>query len=115
MAQVTRDDPWHWNPVEDSYSHITTGEKLSAAQWQARQSAGEKSEWTPPWTPPPPPLPPQTTTSVAMVRLPDVLGILEDVGATYYHADENVKRFAAHVADRVRGLVNVRDPKELLR
>jgi hypothetical protein len=50
-----------------------------------------------------------------MVKLPDVLAALEEVGRIYYDGEDNVKRFAAHVAERVRGLVNVRDPKELLR
>jgi hypothetical protein len=112
MAQQMRDDPWHYNATDDNYVHMVTGEKLSPSQHAARtgQSAGIKASPSE-WTPPPPPLP----LGVAMVKLPDVLKALEEIGGTYYVQDDNVKRYAAHVAERLRGMVNVRDPKELLR
>lgn len=106
------DDTWRYDVASDDYVHRVTGERLPPADWQRRQRVGEAG---PALQQQPPPCPPRSVSNIAMVPLPDVLAALTEVGRTWYHEDENVKRFAAHVAERVRGLVNVRDPKELLR
>jgi hypothetical protein len=101
------DHIWRYDRHQDCYIDDMTGARLTPLEYQSRMQVGVEQQ---PAVMPPPlkeqypgqACAPDVIPAMPMVSVGDVLADITDIGSELYMDSLDVRRFSAHLAERVR-------------